>query len=496
MATTGDKGPALSAAIGGPFDVAYDSIRGDLYVSTGSQFLVRKIDTSGTITTVAGGGGPFGSGVSGSLIGDGGKATSGTLDDPLAIAVDQAGNLYISDHLHQRVRRVDTSGTITTFAGTGVPGYSGDNGPATNAQLFNPRQIATDNQGNVYVADSGNFCIRKITPDGTITTVVGTGVSGAGGDGGPAVNAQLNAALSVAVDSLGNLYTANTARIRRVDAVTGIISTIAGNGSLGFQGDGGPATTGEVNVPWSLAVDSAFNVYFVDQGNLRVRELSPQWITAGGVLNAASLQAGAVSPGEIVAINITGFDPTQTGGQILFDGNQATVVSSTSNQVTVIVPYEVDGQASTQLQIVAGVITTNTVTVPVATTAPGIYTKDSSGQGAGMILNADSSVNSSQNPASRGTNITISATGEGQTTPPGVDGQVAGATPPVPNQMVSVQIGGVDAPIVSAGGTPGQPAGYFQVVVQVPDDAPVGDVPIVLTVGGGSSEPGVIVSIQ
>jgi uncharacterized protein (TIGR03437 family) len=197
-----------------------------------------------------------------------------------------------------------------------------------------------------------------------------------------------------------------------------------------------------------------------------------------------------------VTLNIMGFDPTQTGGQILFDGNQATVVSAQSNQVTVIVPYEVDGQTSTQLQIVAGAITTNTVTVPVTATAPGIFTQDSSGHGAGLILNADSSPNSSQNPAARGTTITIAATGEGQTTPPGVDGQVGGATPPVPNQQVSVQIGGLDAPLVSAGGTPNQPAGYFQVVVQVPDDAPVGDVPIMLTVGGSSSQAGVIVSIQ
>ena len=245
-----------------------------------------------------------------------------------------------------------------------------------------------------------------------------------------------------------------------------------------------------LNLPQSIAVDNAGNMYFTDENNARVRKLAPQQITASGVLNGASLLAGAVSPGEIVAIAIAGLDPTATGAQVLFDGQAAPQVSVQPNQVSVIVPYEVDGETSTQIQIIAGPITTNTVTIPVAAAAPGIFTADGSGQGTGAIANEDGSPNSPANPAPRGSRVTIAATGEGQTNPPGVDGQITPATAPMPVQQISVQIGGTDAPVVSAGGAPNQPAGYFQVVAQVPGGAPVGDaIPIVLQAGGVGARP-------
>jgi uncharacterized protein (TIGR03437 family) len=234
----------------------------------------------------------------------------------------------------------------------------------------------------------------------------------------------------------------------------------------------------------------------------------PPQISANGVLNAASLVGGAVSPGEIVLINGSGLGSAQTsspatpatvlaGTQALFDGVPAPLISVQANQVGAIVPYEVAGEDSTSLQIQYQGVKSNAVSIPVAGAAPGIFTLDSSGTGPAVAFNADSTPNSASNPASVGSSITFNATGEGQTDPPGVDGQIAGDSPPVPVQAVSAQIGGVDAPVVSAGGAPGMAAGFFQVTVQVPDGAPAGDaVPIVLTVGGVPSQPGVTVSIQ
>jgi uncharacterized protein (TIGR03437 family) len=475
-------GPAL--IIGNPRGLAFDRT-GNLYVSSGDGYLIRRITPNGTINTVAGGG-------TGS---DGGAAVGAQLQAPTGVVVDTAGNIYIADTGNERVRRVDTTGKISTIAGTGEPAYAGDNGPATAAKLFGPRQLALDRNGNLFIADAGNNRIRKITPAGTITTVAGSGATGLAGDGGPATAAQLNVGGGLAVDAAGNLYITTGSKIRRVDATTGVISTIAGTGVQGFSGDGGLATAAMLDAPNYLALDGSGNIYFTDLNNQRVRKLSPAQITPDGVRNGASSLSGAVAPGEIVVISGMALGPD--GTQVLFDGIPATLLSAQASQVTAIVPYEVAAQASTQLQIAVNGKNTNTAQIPVAETAPGIFTQDSSGKGAAVILNTDSTINSPANPAARGSLVTITATGEGQTNPPGVDGLIASDTPPVPIAPVSVQIGGSDAPLMSAGGVSGQSAGYFQVVVQVPNDAPTGDaIPIVLTVGGVASQPGVTVSVQ
>ena len=179
---------------------------------------------SGIITTVAGTGDE-------GFSGDGGPATSARLNRPWAIALDGAGNLYITDLRNIRIRKVDTSGTITTVAGTGEEGFSGDGGPATSAQLFGPRGVALDGAGNLYIADTGNIRIRKVDTAGTITTVAGTGVFGFSGDGGPATSAQLNGDRGIALDGAGNLYIAEfvNRRIRKMDT-SGTITTVAGTG--------------------------------------------------------------------------------------------------------------------------------------------------------------------------------------------------------------------------------------------------------------------------
>jgi uncharacterized protein (TIGR03437 family) len=202
------------------------------------------------------------------------------LNGPAAVAADSAGNLYIADTSNQRIRKV-TNGVITTVAGNGAYGYSGDGGPATSAQLDAPYGVAVDSAGSLYIADSANNVIRKVS-NGVITTVAGNGAYGYSGDGGPATSARLYGPSGVAVDSAGNLYIADTwnYRIRRVS--TGMITTVAGNGTGSYSGDGDPATSAELNAPYGVTVDSAGNVYIADSRNNRIRQLVPTSISGIG----------------------------------------------------------------------------------------------------------------------------------------------------------------------------------------------------------------------
>jgi len=261
----GDNGPAIQAWLRFPWDLAVDGI-GNLYIADAFNHRIRRVDTSGTITTIAG------TGESG-FSGDNGPAVQAQLDAPLGVAVDAAGNLYIADAGNNRIRRVDTSGTITTIAGTGEPGFGGDSGPAVEAQLYSPYGVAVDGAGNLYVADSGNSRIRRADASGTITTIAGTGEPGFSGDSGAAIEAQLSFPLAVAVDGTGNLYIADDrGRIRRVDT-SGSITTIAGTGSSGFSGDHGPAVEAQLGVPREVAVDAAGNLYIADTTNHRIRRV-------------------------------------------------------------------------------------------------------------------------------------------------------------------------------------------------------------------------------
>ena len=262
---SGDGGPATSAELAAPEGMAMDAA-GNLYFVDVQNFRVRKISSSGTISTVAG------TGTRGSS-GDGGPATSAAMV-PFSVAVDSAGNLYITDIA--RIRKVTPSGTISTVAGTGRGGFSGDGGPATSAQIFAPEGVAVDTAGNIYIADTDNHRIRKVTPAGTITTVAGNGTKGFSGDGGPATGASLNDPTRVTVDAQGNLYIADEQnnRVRKVTAA-GVISTLAGTGIGGYSGDGGPATSAMLFTPYDVAVDAAGNVYIADSQNNRIREVTP-----------------------------------------------------------------------------------------------------------------------------------------------------------------------------------------------------------------------------
>ena len=265
---SGDGGQATSAQLNKPRGVAVDA-QGNVYVANEDGNRVRKV-SGGVITTVAG---------TGTLgySGDGGQATSAQLNGPVGVAVDGQGNLYIADRGNNRIRKV-SGGIITTVAGNGTMGYSGDGGQATSAQVNQPYGIALDAQGNLYIADYQNYRVRKVS-GGIISTVAGTGTAGFSGDGGQATSAQLKGPLGVSVDAQGNLYIAdvNDYRVRKVSG--GIISTVAGNGTLGFSGDGGQATSAQLNAPADVTVDRAGNLYIADYVNNRIRVVSGGIIT-------------------------------------------------------------------------------------------------------------------------------------------------------------------------------------------------------------------------
>jgi sugar lactone lactonase YvrE len=319
---SGDGGPATAAMLSYPAGVAVDR-SGNLYIADSANHRIRRVDAATKIiSTIAGTGSPLDAG-------DDGPASAAAFIDPEGIAVDAAGNIFITDLESDRLRVIDAvSGIVTSAAGIGKAGFSGDGALATTAALFNPAGVSVDVNGNIFIADAGNERIRRIDHSskiitteagstgeglpataalllsprgialdaennlliadtfhhrirrvnhltGQITTVAGTGVGGFAGDGGPATAARIYTPVSVAVDRSGNIFIADddNYRIRRVDAVTGIITTIAGIGEIGFAGDGGPATSAMIGEPFGVGVDAAGNVYIADPYNARVRRV-------------------------------------------------------------------------------------------------------------------------------------------------------------------------------------------------------------------------------
>jgi sugar lactone lactonase YvrE len=259
----GDGGPALSAELEPATGLALNA-SGDLHVAAGN---IRKVSTAGIITTIAGSGAP-------GYSGDGGPATSAQLNGPTGVAVDGLGNLHIADTRNGRIRKVRPDGTIVTIAGAGDAAYSGDGGAATAARLYRPSNAAADSFGNLYIADTANNRVRKVSPSGVMSTLAGTGVAGDSGDGGQATAAQLNAPAAVAVDATGNVYIADAAAVRNV-STGGVIGTFAGTGVAGYSGDGGAATAAQLNGPSGIAFDSAGDLYIADTQNGRVRKVTP-----------------------------------------------------------------------------------------------------------------------------------------------------------------------------------------------------------------------------
>jgi uncharacterized protein (TIGR03437 family) len=504
---SGDNGPAANAELSSPHGLAVDSA-GALYIADQGNDRIRKV-ANGVITTVAGNG-EFGPG------GDNGPATSAQFRWPYSVAVDSAGSLYIADFGNSRIRKV-SDGVITTVAGNGTYGYSGDNGPATSAQLNGPWSVAVDPAGNLYVADYVNNRIRRIS-NGVITTVAGNGAQGYSGDNGPATAAQLNDPYGVTVDAAGNLYISDSfnERIRKVS--NGVITTMAGSGLTGpsggggFGGDDGPATSARLNSPDGIAVDPSGNLYIADTLNNRVRALIPS-LSIGAVANAASNLAGPISPGEIVVLYGAGIGPAQlvkaapgsdgsygtqvANASVSFNGIPAPMIYAWASQTAAIVPYGVTGATAQVIVAYQGQVSA-AFPVSMAPSAPGIFTYDASGLGPAAAINQDGvTVNTAATPTETGDIISLYATGEGQTTPAGVDGKPASVPYPYPNLTVTATVGGLDAPVKYAGGAPGLVAGLMQVNIQIPSGIQTGDAVLVfLRVGSAFSQGGVTIAVR
>jgi len=304
---SGDHAAATNASLSYPLGVALDAA-GNLYIADYANERIRKVDTNGIITTVAG------DGVSG-FSGDGAAATNASLYYPVGVALDPAGNLLIADYYNQRIREVGTNGIITTIAGNGTNGYSGDGGAGTNASLYYPFGVVADGSGNVYIADYYNSRIRRVGASGIITTVAGNGTARFAGDSGAATSASISYPMGVAFDLAGNLYIADTdnCRIRKV-ASNGIITTVAGNGTYSYSGDGGAATSAGLYYPSGVAVDSFGNIYICEEDDARIRRVDTNGIIttlAGNGTNGYSGDGGAATNASLyypygVAVDATG----------------------------------------------------------------------------------------------------------------------------------------------------------------------------------------------
>ena len=266
---SGDGGPAIKANFKTPAGLAFDP-EGNLYIADRENHRVRKIDTSGNISTFAGIG-------KAGFSGDGGPAVRAKLNLPSGLATDKKGNLFISDRSNDRIRVVDKKGVIRTYAGSGVAGFQGDAGPALKAQLDKPFGIALDEAENLYIADRNNNRVRKVSPEGIITTVAGDGGFFFMGDNGPAYRASVAAPTGVAVDKKGNLYIAdrNNNRIRLVDKL-GMIRTVAGTGQQDYNGDSETARETNLYLPFGLTVDSNDNLLIIDRSHYRIRRIDPK----------------------------------------------------------------------------------------------------------------------------------------------------------------------------------------------------------------------------
>ena len=337
----GDGGLATATELASPYGVAVDKA-GNLYIADTNNGRIRMVAAqTGVITTIAG------PGVY-STIGDGGPAISAYLGYPDGLAIDATGNLYIADANLNRIRMIAANtGIISTVAGGGTTGQLGDGGLATAAYISYPTDVAVDSLGNLYIPDVGNERIRKVTAStGEITTIAGIGVAGTTGDGGPAVAAEINVQQGITVDGAGNVYFTDTPdTIRRIDATTGIITTIAGNGYFGFGGDGGAATEGELYYPQGLALDSAGSLYIADDDNSLVRKVTfpaaapaPSFsLAAGTYVGAQAVTISDSIPSTAIYYTIDGSTPTTASN--LYSGSITVSSTETLQAIAVVKGY-------------------------------------------------------------------------------------------------------------------------------------------------------------
>ena len=545
------SGPAVAFAITA-LDLTFGP-GGYLYASQGAA--VIRVSFAGPSMIVAGGG---------SLAsGDQGPATGALLQHPSGVAVDASGNLYIADRDNHRIRRVAPGGIITTVAGTGVAGNTGDGGAAVQAELDGPVSVTPDAGGNLFIVDAGNHRVRKITPGGVIEAVPVPGlispgyaladstgnlyVSDAGlaaivkwsangvitalaerlvSPGGLALDAGgnlfftdtgahrvsrldpsgnltalgvgvWNAPRGIAIDAAGDVFVADqdlqaVVRLNFSRGSSGTATVVAGTGSAGFSGDGGDALAAQLDDPSDLAIDSTGALYLADLGNNRVRKLVPGAATIlaplllAGAVNAASLQPGPVAPGMLLELMGTGLTAADLQNvQVLFQTDSgapssaifpAQILSIDSAELLLVVPAGLAGSQNVQIQVLNHGSLLAQIPSAVAASAPALFA-DASGQA--MALNQDGSLNSTANPAPRGSILVLYGTGEG-----------------VSGLPVTVTIGGYTAGVLYAGPVAGDP-GLLQINVLLPSGyISAGEMSVVVTVGQASSQPGIFIALN
>jgi uncharacterized protein (TIGR03437 family) len=411
--------------------------------------------------------------------------------------------VYIADSGNHRVLRLPPGGVLQTAAGNGSKGSAGDEGMARLAQLNAPSACVTDSTGNLFIADTGNHAIRKVTTAGIISTVAGTFAEGSTGDEGPATSARLSLPRGVAVDDMGDVYIGDTGNHRiRLVTPDGVIHNIAGTGGAGFAGDLGPATQALLSGPQGVFLDGAGDLYFADTGNNRIRRLVPDvappppvtQIPEIAVVNALSLSGDAIAPGEIVAIFGGAIGPeagiaglldgngvlaSEAGGvTVTFEGVAAPVFYAQKTQVNAQVPYALAGAEGARVEVRYVGKVVGAASVAVAPSAPALLS---------LATNSDGAVNAETAPAQRLTWMTFFATGEGLTDGTNVPGQPSVAPYARPLLPLALTIAGVKAEILFAGSAPGL-VGVMQINAVVPGGfVPPGEVAVELTVGVAKS---------
>jgi uncharacterized protein (TIGR03437 family) len=488
-AATGDNSPATTARLYGPAQ-AFPGPNSTLLIVDQKNNRIRQVAADGRITTL------IGSNLH-AFFAPNIPATSTPLDWPSAAAYAPDGILYFAELHSHRIARLLPNGRLQLIAGTGFAGDAPENATATSARLNTPTHLLFDPAGNLLIADQGNHKIRRITPAGLITTIAGTGAAGFSGDDGPASAARLNQPNALALDPAGNLYIADMGnhRIRRI-APDGTITTVAGTGQPGRGPDNVPATESALRFPNSVAVHPSGDLLIADWQNFRIRRVTfgaRPAIAAGGIVNGASFAAGPVAPGALLSLFGANLAeslqqaatvplPRELGGvRVTGGGRPWPLVFVSPNQINAQVPYNLPpGPIAVTVSTAAGESFAETITI--APAAPGIFLRD--GRRA-IAQNQDFRLNDPATPESRGRVLTVYLTGQGP-----VDGPIEAGEPAPSTALLrtlataSAQIGGRPAPIRFLGLTPGF-VGLAQANVEIPADAPTGPaVELILSIDG------------
>jgi uncharacterized protein (TIGR03437 family) len=488
----GDGAAATLANLDNPTAVAVDP-NGDVLIADTSNNVVRIVVPSGIISTFAGNH-SMGAGYTG----DGGPATDGKLDAPTAVASDSAGNIYVTDSVNNLVRKINAVQQCTTpTTGTPVCGnyFSTPVGiGSTGGSLNHPNGLAIDSSFAIYVSDTSHRVLKFA--NGALTPFAGNGNIGFSGDNGPATQAVLNDPIGLAIDAADNVYItdANTFRVRVV-APNGIITTIAGSSHTGYAGDGGPALSALLDFPHAALPDGLGNIYIADTQNnvIRLLTIPGPAIAPNGLVSAASSQP-AVSPGSLATIYGSNLATSTTGSaaaplpaiyaeaSVSVNGKAAPILYASPSQINFQVPWETAVGNATVTVTVDGT-TSAAATVPVTAAAPGIYYLNGI-SGAAVAQNSDFSLNTPANPAHAGSYLIAYLTGSGPVTPPIADGAATPSTGLVqPTSTISVSIGGKPATVLGSALTPGF-VSLLQLNVTVPSGLTAGSYPMVVTIGG------------